>query len=283
MPPDPLESIGDRYREAYLRHDPTLAPLARGVRYTENNVKMDFPDGSWDTVTQEPGPVLTCSDPATGQVGIYTTILQNDVPGFLAVRLKIERARITEVEHVLSTRRNLSGPPTPIGDAAAFTHDPDLARPVTAAERMARPQLVAAADGYFSTLENNTGEIRGAARFATDAIRKENGLEFRDIEQGFRRGYYRFNARVRDRDHFLIDEVRGLVMSRAFIDHKGVMDTYTLTDGTSRRSPFREPQTWALLELFKVKGGLITSIEATFTAAPYFMRSPWTRRPARRP
>jgi hypothetical protein len=277
-----LERIGDRYRKAYVRHDRRLAPIAREVRFTENNVEMAFPDASWDTVTRELGPALTLSDPASGNVGLYTTILQNDTPGFLAVRLKIVRGRITEIEHMLSTRRNLSGPPTPIGEVQGFAHDPDLARPVRAAERMPRERLIAVADGYFSTLESNTGEIRGAARFAADAIRKENGLEFTGIEAAFRLGYYRFNARVRDRDHFLVDETRGVVMSRAFIDHKGVLDEYTLTDGTPRRSPFREPHTWALLELFKIKRGLITSVEATFTAAPYYMRSPWTPRRAPR-
>jgi hypothetical protein len=279
-----LERLGDRYRKAYARRDPRLAPIARRVRFTENNVEMDFPDGTWDTVTRELGPALTLSDPVTGNVGLYTTILQNDTPGFLAVRLSVARGRIVEIEHMVSTRRNLSGPPTPIGEVQGFTHDPDLARPLRAAERLPRAALIAVADGYFSTLENNTGEIRGAARFAADAIRKENGLEFTGIEAAFRLGYYRFNARVRDRDHFLVDEARGIVMSRAFIDHKGLLDEYTLTDGTPRRSPFREPQTWALLELFKIKRGLITSVEATFTAAPYYMRSPWTaaRAPGKR-
>ena len=48
-----LEAIGARYRAAYLAHKPTLAPFAKTVRYTENNIEMPFPDGTWDTVTQE--------------------------------------------------------------------------------------------------------------------------------------------------------------------------------------------------------------------------------------
>jgi hypothetical protein len=99
------------------------------------------------------------------------------------------------------------------------------------------------------------------------------------VEHDFKQGRYRFNERVRDRDHFLVDEERGIVMSRAFIDHKGVMDEYILTDGTRMRSIFREPHSWALLEMFKIKRGMITAIEATFIAAPYYARSPWTRPP----
>jgi hypothetical protein len=143
----------------------------------ENNVEMGFPDGTWDTVTEEVGLALTLSDPVTGQVGIYTAIMQNDTPGFLAVRLKVDDAKIVEIEHVVSTKRNLSGPPTPIGEVRDFRHDPDLERPVPPAERVARAELVRLADGYFSTLENNTGEIRGT-KFAPGAFRFENGKLF---------------------------------------------------------------------------------------------------------
>ena len=97
---------------------------------------------------------------------------------------------------------------------------------------MDRDELIATANGYFDTLENNTGDLRGVA-FSPDATRFENGKEFGEIEAGFRSGRYRFNERVRDRDFFLVDEARGIVMARAFIDHKGLLDEYRLTDGTT--------------------------------------------------
>lgn len=272
-----LESIADQYRAAYVKHDPKLAPFASHVRFTENNVEMQFPDASWDTVTEQVVPALTISDPQTGNVGIYTAIMQRDTPGFLAIRLKVVDGRITEVEHMLSTKRNLSGPPTPIGDVHEFQHEPDLARTVAPQERVSRARLIERANGYFSTLQHNTGEIY--TRFAPDATRRENGMKFTDLEQAFRLGRYRFNERVRDRDFFLVDEERGIVMARGFIDHKGVLDEYTLTDGTKTRSVFREPHSWALLEMFKIKNDMITGVEATFIAAPYYMRSPWTPSP----
>lgn len=273
-----LESIGDRYRAAYVRHDATLAPISRHVRFTENNVELQFPDGTWDTVTEEVGPALTISDTKSGNVGIYTTIMQKDTPGFLAVRLKVVRGQITEIEHIISTRRNLSSPPTPIGDVHEFKPDPEFSRSVPPAERLSRERLIAHANGYFSTLQHNDGEIRGT-RFAPDAVRHENGLKFADIEKGFKSGYYRFNNRVRDRDFFLVDEERQVVMARGFIDHKGVLENYALTDGTPQRSVFREPQTWSFLESFKIRNDMIAGVQATFTAAPYYIRSPWTKKP----
>ncbi|MDR2216625.1 MAG: hypothetical protein LBE59_12410 [Nevskiaceae bacterium] len=273
-----LEQIAAQYRQAYRARDPSRAPFASKVRFTENNVEMVFPDGSWDTVTQEVGEALVLSDPSTQQIGLYTTVLQNDVPTYVGARLRVRNGKITEVEHILSTRRNLSSPPTPIGDIFKSVRDPDFTRPVPPAQRATRDQLKAHANGYFSTLQYNNGEIRGT-RFAPGATRVENGLLFTDIEGGFRSGRYRFNNRVRDRDCFLVDEERSAVLCRGFIDHKGVLDEYKLTDGTTTQSVFREPQTWSFLEAFKVKDDHITAVEATFTGAPYFIRSPWTKKP----
>lgn len=270
-----LEDLAGRYRAAYVKHDPSLLPLAKNVRFSENGVMMPFPDASWDTVTREAGPALTISDVKTGQVGIYTSIWQNDTPGFLAVRLKIVDGRISEIEHMLSTARNLSGPPTPIGEIDKYQPDPNFSAIVPESRRAPREKLIPHADGYFNTLNNNTGEIRGT-RFTPDAQRIENGRTFPEIEKGFKLGYYAFNNRVR-REHLLVDEERQVVLSRGFIDHKGIMDEYTLTDGTRRRSPYREPHTWAFLEMFKINDDHITSVQAVFIGAPYNMGSPWKK------
>lgn len=270
-----LEALADRYRAAFLAHDPAQLPLSKNVRFVENNVEMAFPDGTWDTVTREVGPALTLSDPKTGNVGFYTSIMQNDTPGFLAVRLKVQNGKITEIEHIISTKRNLSGPPTPIGDVNSFQHQPHLGQPVPRERCVPRAEMIRLADGYFETLQNNTGEIRGT-KFSPTATRHENGMAFPEIEKGFKLGRYRFNERVRDRDHFLVDEYRCVVMSRGYIDHKGVLDEYVLTDGTRTRSIFREPHTWSLLEMFKLEDGMITGVEATFVGAPYYIRSPFT-------
>jgi hypothetical protein len=273
-----LERFGDLYRAAYLKHDPSLAPIAKTVRFVENNVEMAFPDASWDTVTSEVGPALTFSDPVTGNVGIFTAVMQNDTPGFLAARLKVVEGKITEIEHMLSTRRGVSGPPTPFGEVTEMVHDPELSEILKPSERVSREEMIALADGYFSTLEHNTGELK--TKFGPNCHRVENGKEFPGAEDLFKLGVYRFNERVRDREYFLVDEERGLVMSRAFIDHKGILDYYTLNDGTERRSPFREAHTWSVLELFKVKNGALGPIEAVFIGVAYYLRSPWTKRPA---
>jgi len=64
-------------------------------------------------------------------------------------------------------------------------------------------------------------------------------------------------------------------LARGFIDHKGVLDEYTLTDGTPAKSIFQEPQSWAFLEMFKVNDGCISAVVANFYQAPYYTSSPW--------
>ena len=269
-----LEDIAEQYRLAYLQHNPSAVSISDNVRFTENNVEMPFPDASWDTVTEVVGPVQVLSDAKTGNVAMYMALMQRDTESYLAVRLKVLGREITEIEHMLSTKRNLSGPPTPIAEVAQNFHDPVIDEIIPFNERISRERLAAHADGYFSTLELNDGEIRGT-RFSPDATRRENGWLFSDIESGFKLGYYAFNNKVR-REIVLIDEERGVAMSRAFIDHKGVMDSYVLTDGTIKSNIYREPHSWALLEMFKIKDDRIVAVIATFIGAPYNMRTPWS-------
>ena len=169
----------------------------------------------------------------------------------------------------------LTGKPRPIqfADPHGFTRPADRRQPVDPARRATRAQLVALGDGYFQTLENNTGEIRNT-RFAPAAQRHENGMVFADIERDFRLGRYAFNNEVR-RVPVLIDEERGIALFRGFIDHKGVMNEYQLTDGSPRTSIFREPHSWAFLEMFKIEDAMITGVEATFISAPYKSTSPF--------
>ena len=102
----------------------------------------------------------------------------------------------------------------------------------------------------------------------------------RNVEAGFSTGRYAFNDRVR-RWPILVDEERQISVARAFIDHKGVLDEYTLTDGTPVRSGFREPHSWGMIEAFKVKDDCIDGVVASFFGAPYYQASPWVTTPDR--
>lgn len=269
-----LDAIGSRYMDAYRSREPSRAPFARSVLYSENNVAMPFPDGSWDTIEREVGPAFAASDPQTGEIGILTSIMQHDVPGFLAVRLKVRARRIVEVEQFVATQRNLSL--ARLGDVEGFVHDPDLDRPVAPADRASRADLVAAANGYFTAMEKNDGRLSGI-RFAPAVKRLSNGVAFSDVGKMLASGFFRFNDRVRDRHVFVVDEARGIVLASLIIDHKGSLDRYRLADGSEVRSPYREPHSLMGIELFKLKAGVVTAMETIYVQLPYNMPSAWRR------
>jgi hypothetical protein len=271
-----IEKIGEQYRAAYAKRDPKAAPFAAKVKFSENNVSMDFPQGSWNVITREVGPHLIFSDPVTCNVAIHTSIMMTNTPAHLGIRLHVAGGRITEVEHIMSTKRLISSPPTPFGDIRDI--DPEMPTVLKPAERVSRAKMIELADGYFKTLSQNDGQL--FSKFNANCHRVENGFETAKdgCTRGFELGNFRFNERVR-REWVVVDEERGLIQGRGFIDHKGDVIEYKLTDGTPRTSPFQEPHTWSLLETFKVKNGPESPYPLTFPFAartgPFL--SPWER------
>ena len=156
-----LERIAQQYRAAYLAHDPKLAPFAEQVRYTENNVEMPFPDGSWDTVTEEVGPALTLSDPVTGQ-------RRHVYRDHARTRRRLPRHPPQGGARAGSPRPSISSRPGATSAArrrrsATSTNTSMIPASRDRARGRARGprQLVAHANGYFDTLQHNNGEIRG--------------------------------------------------------------------------------------------------------------------------
>src|ERR1700682_3970471 len=46
-----LEPFVDKYLDAMIAHDPTKAPFARGVKFTENGQRLEPGDGLWNTMS----------------------------------------------------------------------------------------------------------------------------------------------------------------------------------------------------------------------------------------
>ena len=281
-----LEGVADAYMAALAKRDPRAAPLAKFVKFTENNVALEIGDGLWGTVTKvsDGASVLKVADPKTGMVGWWGAVSEKDVLSPIAVRLKVENGKITEVETMVA-RKSYIGANFPM-DVSNLKHDPLWYQPLPANQRMSREKLITYADGYFSTLELNDGVLR--TDFSDDCARLENGLwtagnpdpkasanSKQNCGAQFKTGQFHIDDRVRDRRHFLVDEERGIVMSAGWIDHAASQTEITLTDGTKRPSGIKAPHNWSLLEMFKVHNGKLARIEAAFIAVPYRMPSPW--------
>src|SRR5262245_33807351 len=99
-----LEGIAHKYVDALAQRNPSAAPLAEHVEYTENNVELLLGDGLWGTITSKgpPSTELLFADPQGGQVGFFGIVEEHGVPGYFGVRLKVEDRRITEIETVVN-------------------------------------------------------------------------------------------------------------------------------------------------------------------------------------
>lgn len=279
-----LYAVLDQFMEALLAREPGRLRWAGNVHYSENNVSLMIGDGVWGTVTGRGGYDLRFTDVTTGQIGLFTTLIETVEESATTIRLGVDASgAISEVELLIVRQSDealqFANP--------KFERKPVLEAMVPDADQMSRERLRAVADGYFNTLEQNDGQL--FTRFHPDCDRVENGVRTTrnpdfilpianlPCEEQFRLGWYRYDDRLRGRRFPLIDIERGLVFAHGFIDHCGRLTDYVLTNGEHVSSMIRRPHSFYLAELFKIEAGAIRQIEANFITVPYHMPSPWGR------
>ena len=278
---DCLVGFTHRYMDALVHKDPGRAPLASDVKFTENDVVMPIGEGIWATISSVAPNALTVADTQTGNAAWLGTVEEHGDPSYYAMRLKIRDGLITEVETVVQRK---TGMPAPFGDPAKLVHDPAFNQVLAPQERRGRERLRDVANGYFSTVSRNDGDI--LTLFDSDCQRTENGISTtsgtygsaalaQGCEAQFKLGYFNINKRVRQRHYPLIDTERGVVVATGFFDHDNSYDTYKTTDGKSHTTLLKFPNSLSLMEAFKIRNGRIYRVEAIFTYVPYYMHSPW--------
>jgi len=287
-----LVEFMNKYLTALVTRDPSHVPWADKVAFTENNVRIMIGDGSWAVATGKVDNDLIVADPMTGQVGYFGTIELNDLPVWFAARLKVADGKVTELETVWRPRPAVINAAAPGGgDPKDLQHDPAMYESLAPAERVPRRKMIDLSNGYFATLQLNDGILH--TDFDPACSRIDNGTKtasnpdspqaaFRlNCGDQFKTGMYAANNAVRERDFFLVDEEKGIVMARAFLDHNAVVQTLHLTDGTQTRAGFRTPNSFVMLEMFKFKNGKLYRAEVVHADTNYHATSPWTP-PSRR-
>ncbi|WP_305097546.1 hypothetical protein [Croceibacterium aestuarii] len=275
----------DAYLDALVKQDPARLPWADHVIFTDNNVQLEVGDGTWDTVDGRRGYDLKFADPKSGEVSWFGVIEEHGVPAIMALRLKIEHGKIAQAEQIVT--RKVENSPFPSIDTYV-TPRKIMLDDVPASKRTSRERMIALADGYFNTIEQNDGTI--LTKFSPDCDRIENGLQTTRNEAAFPNypiakygcqkqfelGQYRYDDRLRERRFPLVDEQKGIVVTGGFIDHKGKLVNFTWTDGkTPVHSFYTFPHSYYLMEAFKIVDGEIAAVEAVFIDVPYHMRSPF--------
>jgi hypothetical protein len=288
-----LYGFVDQYLAALVAKDPSRLPWAAHVKFTENNVELPVGYGLWGTISNLGAEDLRAADTENGQVAYFGVVDERGTKSFFALRLKIEDRRISEVETIVD-RKGYG--PGPFGDPAAMKPVPVMLEDLPAEARRPRARMIDLANGYFSTLQLNDGQL--FTQFTSDCSRRENGVwtandpqpgSVQDpnlnlsaygkisCEQGFKLGNYHWDDELRARRFPLVDEEKGLVLAGGFIDHSGRLETYTTTDGVKHDSPLKSPHSFCLMEMFKIQDGGIRHAEAVFITVPYHMPSPWVR------
>ena len=285
-----LEGFVNLYLDALVARDPGRLPLTPAARYTENGIELKPGDGMWGPIIELGVYKFYFADPAAGQVGFFGSLQEHGHPAMLGLRLKVESRRISEMEAFIirSTARgtfsaieNLKVPPV-------------FLQALTPSQKRSRAELIRVANSYFEGLVNGTD---AATPFADDCTRIENGMVTANnpatdnamwkmtCGKQFATGLTKVITGIKERRFPIVDEERGLVYGMVRFDHHGRNKSIVWNDGTVHpvNTPFDEPFSFQIGELFKIQDGRIQHIEALVFPVPYKMPTGWTVESALRP
>ena len=166
-----LRSLTDRYLDAMLAHNPSKAPFASKVRYTENTLEVQPGLGIWKTAAKLRPHRQYYQDPVSASA-LFRGVVEEtglDTASIVAIRLKTVGGKITEVEAVIARKGSHS---TYTPDALRDV-DPRLTSLVPASQRVSRDQLKAIAETYWDGIVAHDGS---AVKAVKGCDRIENGL-----------------------------------------------------------------------------------------------------------
>jgi hypothetical protein len=304
-----LNGFVDQYLDAVVAHDPSRLSVTQFVKFTENGQHLVLGDGFWRTATGRGSYKFYIDDTRAGQVGFLGTMKEAGQLVILALRLRIDNRKISEIETILGRGQlaqggagNLEkmGNPRP-----AFSED------IPTGER-SRLELIKTANKYFSAMQQNDGK-GDYSFFGDDCNRLENGMQTTNnmnpmpgltaagtprpapsskydpaakptmysagwsCKDQFRSGLLHFVTWIHDRRYPIVDEERGIVFSLVFFDHSaGDTRNFQTPEGSTVTAGPTSPFTWEIAEIFKVRGSQLHEIEAVLNQGIYGMCSGWS-------
>jgi hypothetical protein len=305
-----LNGFVDRYLDALVSHSPSQLPASQYVKYTENGQHLDLGDGLWRTATARGAYKFYIDDPDAEQVGFLGTMREAGQPILIALRLRIDREKISEIETIVARGQmaatgvqNLEKMGAP---RKAFTEE------IPPAERVSRIELIMTANKYFSGMQKDDGK-GDYSFFGDDCNRLENGMQTTNnltpmpglsasgaprpapspkydpsqnptmysagwsCRDQFRSGLLHFVSLIRDRRYPIVDREHGIVFALGFFDHQaGDTRNFETPTGQHVTAGPTTPFTWEIAEIFKVRRAQLHEIEAVLTQSPYGMGSGWS-------
>jgi len=303
-----LNGVVDQVLEAMIAHDPSRAPLANNVRYTENGQELELNDGLWGTLTERGSYSLYLADEMGGQAGFLGSTVETDVPGMLTLRLKLEKSFVTEIE-AISVRQEkplngermgtqtMMGPPWMTDfDFSRFAQpNPALVRSLGEGEKVPATDMARAVNRYLDAVQSGTA---ASAPIANDCSVRVNGTQASDNpaaqaidpeKPDFRphalgcaaqidSGLFAAVSQFRKRRVSVIDPEKGLVLVVAEIDHPADMTQIKLPGIGMIDAPpsLLLPTTYLTTMIYKIRQGRISQIEQIERPVLYGVSSGWT-------
>ncbi len=297
-----LQGFVDRYLDALVAHDPSRLPVAKSVKYTENTAQMPLGDGLWVGASEGPTTFkIYALDPVAHQAGLMGVMKEFDKPVILVLRLKVENAQITEIEHIVYRDVPKTSMPNLV------TPRPGLVESVPPAERVPRQEMVRVALSYFDSIEQSNGNL---APFADDCERHENGMQtttnktpqpspldssdaaeneaFAKIgalgcRDSINTHILSYISRIRPRRPLIVDEEMGLVYTFPMFNHRGNVRSIKIVGvpGVDKVAMPFGPIYHEAGEIFKIRRGQIHEIEAAGFLLPYNSKTGWEAEDAR--
>jgi hypothetical protein len=228
-------------------------------------------------------------DEEAGMVGLLGRINENGNNNWFAARLKVEQGKlVSEIENLI-VRNLTSGAPSGSPQGVIHTEPHSLMMEVIPqGKRVPRADLITIGNSYFTGLD--TDEHGGNIPFDPDCQRRENGMitannpdapkgsmQWMGCKAQFDTHFSVIVTDIRER-RFMADPVTGLSFGFGYFDHDGSiakMQT-TLNGKVEDVSPtFRQPFSFIIAEIFKIKDAKIRQIEAVLMAVPFGMESGW--------
>lgn len=295
-----LVGIGESYLSALQTKNQSAVPYAEGVIATENTGTISPGTGLlWRAKIAPTRFKITVADPVQGQVAFQTVLEVDGHPALVAVRLKVERRMITEIEQDYD--RNVA----PEAMELLQTPRPNFVNDVPKAQQESRDYLDYAAEAYFDAL---TGEDGSIAPFADECVRHEQGYQTVNNKQPGRAapspalpdlstergrefsklstmtckqqvdsGIFSGIKRIWPHRALVIDQQKGLVATFPFFVHDGLRHTDGQPPAPPAGGGASMTTNLTTMETFAIRDGKIYGVEAfPFVLVPYGGRDGWT-------
>jgi hypothetical protein len=295
-----MVDIGNLYLTALQTKDQSAVPYAEEVIATENTGKISPGTGLLWRAKIEPTPFkITVADPVQGEVAFQTVLKVDGRPALVAIRLRVERRMITEIE------QDYDRDAAPQAMELLQHPRPNLVNDVPKDQRESRDYLKYAAESYFDAL---TGEDGSIAPFADECVRHEQGYQtvnnkkpgraaptpqMPDLSTPIGREFSRLSTmtckqqidsgifsgikRIWPHRALVIDQQKGLVATFPFFVHDGLRHVDGKPPAPPAGGGASMTTNLTTMETFAIRHGKIYDVEAfPFVLVPYGRTDGWT-------